>query len=348
MNKFQLILLLVLTISLSAFAQETSESETTTKDKTAAYKNSINLYVENDSRNLGGPGSDRSYSNGIKISYAWASDKNPQWIEDLFMISPIESRFAKTESNYGMGFSHKIFTPSDTQTTELVPNDRPYAGWLELNFNAAFKKEHHVDIFELGLGIVGKEALGEPVQNNFHRMIGVPTNNGWEHQLQFEPTLQLGYTHKYKFWSNIFNTKENTFDVIPAFGLNLGNAATNAQVGATVRLGNQLPDDFGPTRPSANGGDVYISGKSRKDFIVYVFAGTRLIYVARDIFLDGNTFKDSHHVTKIPWTTEGELGFAGLFKSFNYTWRFVTRGPQFKEKRQWNSFASISLGYEFE
>lgn len=34
------------------------------------------LYIENDSRNIGGPGSDQAYSNGFKFSYIFAEKKS--------------------------------------------------------------------------------------------------------------------------------------------------------------------------------------------------------------------------------------------------------------------------------
>lgn len=116
-----------------------------------------------------------------------------------------------------------------------------------------------------------------------------------------------------------------------------------------IRLGNILPDDFGPARPSMTNGDNFVTPISnlepRTSF--YVFAAAQGYGIGRNIFLDGNTFRHSHRVKKYPFVLETEFGVVGHYKSWNASWRFVSRSPEFEQRSVVNSFASVSIGYSY-
>ncbi|HRO68012.1 MAG TPA: DUF2219 family protein, partial [Pseudobdellovibrionaceae bacterium] len=109
-----------------------------------------------------------------------------------------------------------------------------------------------------------------------------------------------------------------------------------------------LPDDLGPTRPSPTGGDIFISPRRpgpELDWSFYGFAGARGHAIAHSIFLDGNTFRESHSVKKYPFVGETEFGAAGELGNWSLIWRFVTKTPEFEEKSRFNSFGSLTLSY---
>lgn len=306
------------------------------------------FYLENDSRNIGGPGSDQSYSNGFKFSYIYAEDKVPTWAQPTIDWSDrLEAELKKSRTNFGVSLGQQIFTPNNTDLATLIPDDRPYAAWLHVGFMAQFKTDTHNHAIELDLGVIGPEALGKEVQNNFHRFIGVPENQGWANQLQTEPTVQLNYQQRLRFLE--FRSDERKYmDIIPYFGGALGNVLIAAHAGGMVRGGYNIPSDFGPTRPSAGGGDNFVAPPSPgidAKYSFYGFAGMKGNAIGRNIFLDGNTFHSSHHVTKYPFTMDTEFGFAAQLGRFGAVWRFVTLSPEFEQKSVFNSFASISLTY---
>src|SRR3546814_13227351 len=86
---------------------------------------------------------------------------------------------------------------------------------------------------------------------------------------------------------------------------------TFANAGATVRLGQDLSVDYGPPliRPSLSG-LAAIDGGS--DLAWYLFAGVEGRATARNIFLDGNTFSDSHHVDKKNFVADPQFGVADI------------------------------------
>ena len=311
----------------------------------------IYIYVENDTRNIGGPGVDKAYSNGLKLSFVASENNIPNWARPVVNSSESFRQALKdSQTNFGVAIGQQIYTPTDTQNTELILDDRPYAGWLYLGFSSQFKTSQNSHSLEFDIGIIGPESGAENIQNGFHKAIAVEGTYGWKNQLATEPTLQLSYHQRIRFLESLDTNKKKYFDVMPLFGGALGNVTTDVHVGTIVRFGKDLPDDFGPTRPSSTDGDNFVApvgdGKLQKNSF-YVFASGRGIGVARNIFLDGNTFKSSHRVKKYPFILETEIGFAAVYQHFSLVWRYVTRSPEFEQRSTVNSFASVSMGYTF-
>lgn len=312
-------------------------------------RDAIHLYVENDSRNIGGPGSDNAYSSGLKLSYIAAEDKVPGWAQEAMTRSKtLREALDSSKSNFGLSIGHQMYTPNDIRRTDLIIDDRPYAAWLYVGFSAHFQNSAQSHALELDVGIIGAEAVGSEVQNKFHRAIGTYEAEGWANQLATEPTLQLSYQQRLHFLEVKMNEKKY-FDIIPFFGGGVGNVSIDAHVGGMIRLGNLLSDDLGPARPSMTNGDNFVSpisdGMPKTSF--YFFTSGQGIAIARNIFLDGNSFRSSHHVKKYPFVLETEFGFVGHYRQWSGSWRFVTRSPEFEQKSVVNSFASISLGYAY-
>lgn len=311
---------------------------------------SFGFSIENDARVIGGLGSDQAYSNGFKFSYVFANDHIPDWaLPTLETFDFLYGKLNKTQSNFGISLGQQIFTPSDTQATNQIPDDRPYVGWLYAGAAMNLKSDDHGHFFELNVGVIGPSAMGEQVQNSFHKAINAQTAQGWDNQLSDEPGIQLSYQQRSRFLE-LENSSGKYFDIIPYFGAGLGNILIGAHVGGLARLGYHLTNDFGPTRPSASDGDIFLTPteSERAKHSYYLFGGIRGNATARNIFLDGNTFKTSFRVKKYPFTMESEFGVGGQFLPWNIVWRFVSRSPEFEERSFFNGFASISIIYSFE
>ena len=100
---------------------------------------------------------------------------------------------SSSKVNFGLSVGHQIFSPNNTYLTELIPYDRPYAGWLYTGFAVSLKQDDTAQFFEFDIGLIGPSALGKQVQNNFHDLIRTRRAEGWQHSLNDEPTLQLFY-----------------------------------------------------------------------------------------------------------------------------------------------------------
>jgi hypothetical protein len=106
---------------------------------------------------------DRYYTHGTEISRTVMDNPVP-WIFDIANFFPVfESDGEIKGVTYTIG--QKIFTPNDTETTGLVVDDRPYAGYLYISaaMLSRVSKKDNIDtgnLVELTLSIVGPSAQG--------------------------------------------------------------------------------------------------------------------------------------------------------------------------------------------
>ncbi len=337
MNLLIRILILSTLILLTAAAKASNKGEAFT------------LAIENDTRRLGGPNSDNGYTNGFRAGYTYAEDKVPNWVPTLTDWSDeLRKQFRKSTTNFGLSLTQKIYTPDNIDEVLLIEDDRPYAGWLYVGFTANYKTDVHSHSLELDLGMVGPAAMGESAQNGFHDLIDTPRAQGWNHQLNNEPTLQLSYFQKQRFIDLQDKEAGRIFDLIPLGGLSAGNVLIALHAGVIARFGVNIPDDFGPTRPSASDGEMIKDPRDYNPHLpwrAYTFASVRGSAVARNLFLDGNTFSGSHSVTRRPFVFETDFGYGLRYRNLSFIWRFVTVSPEFKERNTFHSFASITVSY---
>jgi lipid A 3-O-deacylase len=337
------LLLLSLTLGQSAFGAVPVEER-------PLRFGSFSLYTENDKYFAG---TDQNYTNGLKLSAlstdlrSFTDDSVPAPIRGL---SRLFGSFLDAEKPYKLGLSlgQNIYTPADTATTAYQPDDRPYSAWLYLG--VAFQVYHppagesavaRLDIFEVTVGVVGPAALGREFQNGFHDLIGVEDANGWDNQIENEPGLNLVYERKYR-WATAGARTGWGADFIPHAGASLGNIFTYANAGFEVRAGYALPADFGSNliRPSGDSNAL-----KRTPFNAFVFAATDARAVARDITLDGNTFRDGPSINKNPFVADfyAGLGFGTTHWQLTYAQNYRT--IEFKGQDQRSVFGSISLSF---
>lgn len=162
--------------------------------------------------------------------------------------------------NVVVKMGQSMFTPKDFARTDLILDDRPYAGLLYVGMSWNRRKHEPqgnlevLDTREITLGVMGPWALGEQAQNLIHDLIGVDRFLGWQNQLKNEPALQLAIDRKFRDYRGMGAIVPGfSVDSIRSLGLRLGNIETSASVGIEGRIGWNLPNDFGtyPIRPGA-------------------------------------------------------------------------------------------------
>ncbi len=302
-------------------------------------RGTFSILIENDRM----VNTDRHYTHGTRLSWLSSADDVPDWARDVAGHVPLFAKKRSLRIGYGLGQS--IFTPEDTSSRALIPTDRPYAGWLYVSFSLVADTGRRLDSFELDLGIVGPAALGQDVQNNFHDLIGVGRSNGWGHQLDNEPGLVLYYERKWRKLKE-FSAYGLGVDVTPHLGGSIGNVFTYLAGGLAIRFGQDLPSDYGPPRirPSLPGSSFFVP---QDGFGWYVFAGAEGRLIARNIFLDGNTFSDSHDVSKRIPVGDFQIGLAFTFDFLRITYSQVFRTREFRGQSQADQFGAISLSTKF-
>ena len=303
----------------------------------------LTIYMENDKLFAG---SDRHYTNGFKIS-ALSRDltpdleEAPSWASQIVRWLPTHGE-DRPGRKLGFAIGQNIFTPEDIVTTTLVPNDRPYAAWLYGSLAVHRQTDGQLDVFEVSLGVVGESALGQEIQNGWHKFIGVDEVLGWDNQLRDEPGIIIAYEHRRRFVT-LGSTTGWGADFIPHAGISLGNVDTHLSAGAQVRFGWRLPSDFGhaPIRP---GGDSNThSHADLKSWAVYGFAGFDARLIAWNIFLDGNTWKDSHSVDTREIAADFFGGVSFRYRRFRCNYTQVARTREFYGQGRRDVFGSLAF-----
>lgn len=113
-----------------------------------------------------------------------------------------------------------------------------------------------------------------------------------------------------------------------------------------MRLGYDLPADYGPPRirPSLPGSDFFIPTQKLSG---YLFAGVEGRGVAHNIFLDGNTFRDSHSVDKENWVGSFQLGATVIYKAMRISYEQVFMTKEFKTQIDPAQFSALTVSWRF-
>ncbi|HLG81044.1 MAG TPA: lipid A deacylase LpxR family protein [Bradyrhizobium sp.] len=264
---------------------------------------------------------DRWYTQGAQLSYLSAPVAGPGLA--AFLPSTYFDPGSFRTLRFELVFGQSIFTPQDLHLNPPDPNDRPYAAWLYAGAGLYQETDHRsLDHVQLLLGVVGPAALGEEVQNGFHNLIsGINSqfpSAGWESQLKNEPGVVLSYDHRWRWGGGL--GAGLAADVIPEFGATIGNVFDYAEAGAMLRFGQNLSSDYGPARiqPAFSGTAWFDPSQLQGPWGWYIFVGAQGRVVARNIFLAGNTFESSPHVTE-------EVLVADLSGGVSFFWSDVAK-----------------------
>ncbi|MBV5336137.1 lipid A deacylase LpxR family protein [bacterium] len=286
---------------------------------------------------------DRHYTNGVRFSYLSAESDVPAWLERAAGALPMFSPDGRRR--WGVAFGQSMFAPSDISRHAPDPVDRPYAGWLYGSIGVVSEAHGRIDILEVDLGVVGPASLAGRTQTVVHRITGSTSPKGWGYQLRNEPGIVVAYQRK---WRGLyeFSPFGMGVDITPYAGADAGNILTQAAVGVTVRVGFDLPADYGPprVRPSMTGSDYFVPNR---DFGWYLFAGVEGRAVARNIFLDGNSFRDSRSVDKLPLVGNAQFGVATMVGGVRLAYTHVLMTSEFHHQNGNDSFGSFSVSARF-
>ncbi|WP_309090873.1 lipid A deacylase LpxR family protein [Phenylobacterium sp.] len=309
------------------------------------------LQVENEFF-IPGKNDDRYYTQGLQLNVLTPSRSSP------IAGRARELPFLDPNASYRGGFviGQNIYTPEDLTLPEPDPKDRPYAGWLYVGGEVMTYSEKRLDSLQLQVGVVGPQALGGWTQNNWHKHVNhIDEAQGWKHQLKNEVAFVLYGERRWRpieLWPRPRagqdgrgeRTEGLSVDFTPAANVALGTVQVSGGLGGTLRVGTHLAEDYGAPRirPAPSGSSFF--GPSN-EFAWYAYAGTEVKGVARDIFLDGNTFKDSRRVDKRPWVQEFQAGVVARIWRLRVTYANVWRTEEFLGQNGDSHFAAVTVGF---
>jgi len=309
------------------------------QDRDDAPGGALSLTIANDFFAL----TDRNYTNGLALHYAFAPSDTPRlsyWIGDWLL-----GVGSDTHVRAGISVGHTIYTPADTSAKPAPPEQHPYAGYVFLRGTLLADHGDMVDSVALDLGLVGPAAGAEFVQNTFHDLIQDDPAQGWDSQINNEPIANLTVSRR---WRVDLSSDGNglAFDTVPMVSASLGNFRTEASAGAIFRVGQRLSADYGPLRIQSSLFTGNLAGR-RKDSSWYFYVGAAGHAVARDITLDGNTFRDSANVEREPFVGEVSAGWAARIGQVRLSYSFVATTRLFEGENAAQRYAVVNLTVGF-
>jgi hypothetical protein len=247
-----------------------------------------------------------------KISAGWALQMQSQARDDWqeiplvpdFMTSWAASRtLLSAPSLYkraGFSLGQIIQTPDDISRKSFNPDDVPYAGVLALQMSVYAYDDRVFHGAELLVGLVGPAALGEQTQNLVHRVLNNEIAQGWNNQLSTELLLNINIMHKLKIlrWHD---ATDKGGDLALNVNAGIGNLFTQLSLSIEMRFGSNMPGGFvnaaDPVGFSVNHKARIKPGNPARNSL-YGSLVLRSTYLQRDLFLDGNSFRNSASVDK--------------------------------------------------
>ncbi len=286
---------------------------------------------------------DRHYTNGVSISWVSSPRSTPEWLSNAAHHIPWFPKEGDMRAIYSFG--QNMYTPQDITLRNPPPDSRPYVGWLYGTIGISSETGKQLDRVAITLGIVGPSSLAEQTQKTVHRITGSNKPRGWDTQLNDEPGIILFYQRS---WRGFVAHTVSRFqlDITPQVGATLGNIFTYGNTGLMMRVGKNLPLDYGPPRiqPGIIGSSFFVPQGS---FGWYLFAGAEGRIVARNIFLDGNTFRSSRSVTREVFVGDLQCGIVLTWPAFRISYTHVLRTHEFRHQHDKDRFGAVSVSIPF-
>ena len=303
----------------------------------------VRLTFDNDSFH----NEDSGYTYGVISSWGYNEVNSlddetlPLWIAYLADKTYL---IAESDRRYGISYSigQLLQTALDTSVTEVVEEDAPYVGLLAWEGQLTAYNNRVSDELTLTLGMVGPVAGGEPLQSFFHNRIAVSEPQGWGNQISNEFVLRLQGKRSWRVFDTPIGNTE--FDVITTISAGIGNLRSDLSGGVGIRWGQALQRNFF-SAPSLHVGVLNRSNNNSDAW--YLFAHSSASYVANDIFIDGNTFQDSHSVDLINEQMAISAGVMVNIANWSLRYTFFALSDRYQEQRVDQRFGSLSITYNF-
>jgi len=273
---------------------------------------------------------DDEYTSGVHITYDGGDA--PWWARAFLRGDSACTTRSRTCRSARAELGQDIYTRDATiSDTAVIDRSRPSAGWLYLSQSARSLRANRSDDLTLTLGVTGPPSLARFTQRIAHNAAPAfnrPTD--WSREIEFEPGLIVCYEQRRRVSIGV---GAFGFDIVPRVGASIGNVLTAAELGLQFRTGWHLPH---PWLPEPGGASLALVG------------GMTGQAIARNLFLDGNTFHSGPRVGHAPFVGSGELGVELRYRALRVEYRAVSDTRAYASGPQWHPWASMIAGVTFD
>lgn len=282
---------------------------------------------------------DQYYTAGHGLTYA-SSEGDYGWLNVFGLIDG--------QTSFSLSLTQILYAPK-AKFDPLPPlDDHPYAGFLSLTFGIHHRSENVLESLGLRMGVSGKIAYGQAVQDRIHANLGVGLAQGWRTQIGNEMIVNAYYELVYKH--SLCKSAYFDVDILPSLEFALGNANIYAKFNAFLRSGYNLSSTFLSQGVIGENGGMQ-TGRVYADGVgFFVFFGLSGAYVARKMAINGNLFgRDSYSraVSLSHWIANLETGLSFVSGALSLTYKVIYSSKEFTQQKGAHAVGSILLAYSF-
>jgi lipid A 3-O-deacylase len=244
---------------------------------------------------------DEEYTQGADLSVTWSGRPIVRgWLFRESRPCVIGRPADESCTRLRIAIGQEIYTPS-IDSPQLLPGERPYAGWLYTRFSESTESRKGLDELAATIGVTGPPSLAEAAQDVWHRWFNFRMPLGWAGQIPFEPDFAISWTRAREVMSPA-SVVAGVLHVAPYGRATIGTLATDLTVGGSITLGVNPRPAWQPTGHPSPGHHVGL----------YIAADAQSKFVVRNLFLDGATFRSSSSVSKEPFVGQvsGAIGLS--------------------------------------
>jgi hypothetical protein len=336
----------------------------------SARTSSIIVYTENDDW-WPDTGTDKNYTNALRVTLERNHDlwrlrrlgRLFRWVPDHADCADMpvpEDDEVKCVSSAWHLVGQQFYTPDDISVADLIPGDRPYAGWLYVGGSwkaSSYTTLARTDVY---VGATGKASFARQVQTEWHRLVGAPRPEGWDHQIGGRLGLIVGHS-RHKAFERLARDERRWLEFVPYAGATVGNILTDGYAGARLKVGYNVTRDWSqvgiterrrvapaaanappnsPASPAIEATDM----PEPSDFEIYVVVDGQGRALPYNVFLDA---APNHTLDRRYFVVDGGVGLGVRFRRITFSYRVAFVTPEYEQARRHDYKAlrfSVALG----
>ncbi|MFT6986269.1 MAG: lipid A 3-O-deacylase [Psychromonas sp.] len=291
---------------------------------------------------------DGLYTNGLIATWGYDDVERldeqalPDWLAYLAQKSYLNKQ---QDKRYAITYTvaQLIQTAIDDSVEELIAEDSPYVGMLAWEGQLTAYDHLTLDRLTLILGMVGPVASAEFTQTAVHNVVDARDTRGWGNQIGNEAVFRVQADRLWRIYDKTLGNTE--FDVVSGVNAGIGNFRSDIGAGVGLRWGQELQNSF----LSASAFPIQkLNRPQHSPNGWYFFVNSAAFYVANDIFMNGNTFQDSHSVSLIHQQFSISTGFMVNLYHWSIVYTLFQQSAQYQGQNEASRYGSITVSYNFD
>jgi len=279
------------------------------------------------------------YTNGLYISWYDLSSEGDDEVEPPLLTRPLTwMQNQITPLSYSVNtIGQSMITPTDITKENPDPDDAPYAGLLFFRSTYILVHDNYADAVSTVIGVIGPASGAEKTQQFVHKLTGSNEPRGWDHQLGNEIVGQVSRTGVWRFSPREFSP----VDAVLLGNVSLGNLESSVGGGLILRAGSGLSKSFSTV--------ALLTGRISNPVAVdngwYFYMGAAGDYLYNQIYMNGNTFKDSPSADLRHDQYTLIAGFSYAWSDISLSFSYQKGSPLDKGSSARQEFGALTLAW---